>query len=167
MDRRDTYLIWATLLIACGFYLAACVLPATKHWEHDGSPHGITQHNYRCVTYQGWPLLAVGWTGVLGGQLAWLANPAALASTILLLCRQWLGAATLGAVSVILGASYLIFPTVSNNQPDVPQVGAVLWVCSFVVLTVAALIRCTWRRRERDEPRVAADGKGISASPTV
>jgi hypothetical protein len=36
---------------------------------------------------------------------------------------------------------YLFFPGGHPNHPDVPLVGAWLWLCSFVVLTIAAMIR--------------------------
>jgi drug/metabolite transporter (DMT)-like permease len=135
----------AALLLACGLYLAACALPATIQWRVT-SFSGNGSFGYK--TEYGWVCLICGWLNVLGavetgspGMLAWLANPLALVSAVLLLFRRPTGAATFGAASVLVGGMYLIVPPINDGHPDSPQVGAWLWFGSFIALTVASLIR--------------------------
>ena len=135
----------AALLISCALYLVSCVLPATQDWRSTNLGAGGDEHY---VIEDGWRCLVVGWMFVPNaiekgsfGMLAWLANPVALIGAILLLFRRPTGATALGAASIVLGALYVFVPPGSPDHPDVPQVGAVLWVCSFIALTVAALIR--------------------------
>jgi hypothetical protein len=74
------------------------------------------------------------------GMLAWLANPLAFVGAVLLFFRRHTGAAAFGAASVVVGALYVIDPP-GRPAPDLPQIGAWLWLGSLLALTVAALIR--------------------------
>jgi hypothetical protein len=131
--------------LAFGSFVAACVLPATKDWRSTDFGRGGNVHY---VTENGWVCLVLGWTLVpwavehgSTGMIAWLANPLALVSVTLLLFRRNTGAAAFGTASVIVGALYMIDPPRTDDHPDLPQVGAWLWVGCLLSLTVAALIR--------------------------
>jgi len=144
-ERNQSYR--AALRLACVLYLAACALPATKVW---GSPNYFQGGREQYLTRYGFVCLALGWIAVpeafdqdssgMALGWAWLANPLAFVGAVLLLHQRPAGAAAFGAVSVVLGAQYVIFPP-GRPYPDLPQIGAWLWLCSLLALTVAALIR--------------------------
>jgi hypothetical protein len=148
----------APLLISCGLYLAACALPATEWWN---TPEGYRTDDPlkggHYVTAPGWECLLLGWMFVpyvvqVGsfGTLAWLANPLALVGAALLVVRRPTGAAAFGVASFVVGALYVIDPPgrPEHEHPDVPRVGALLWLGSFLALVIAATIR---RRRSLHE----------------
>jgi len=140
MLRQSPWPFRAAVLLSCGLYVCACAAPAVYSLQ---ASLGGGPDYYQ--TYMGWTCLLFGWLdfGEVGtpGVLAWLANPLALVGAVLLLFRRSTGAAAFGALSVALGMLYLFFPGGHPNHPDVPLVGAWLWLCSFVVLTIAAMIR--------------------------
>lgn len=166
----------AVLWLACGLYVAACVLPATERWgsvDHLGSSMG-QRGGQPYTTEPGWYCLAFGWMAVpkvveFGrlnelGLMAWLANPLAFVGMVLLLSRRNKAAAAFGAVSVVVALLYLIDPPKTNGHPDYPRVGAWLWLGSLIAVTVAALIRRVGRQTlELDEPPLhttAVKGQG-------
>lgn len=131
--------------IACGLYVAACALPATKWWGNKnmgggGIDHYMTEFGLTCLIW-GWTLVVTAIQEGALDHLTWLANPLALVGVILLLVRRPTGAAAFSAAGAILGVSYLIAPPGSLGHPHLPQIGAWLWVCSLLTLTVAALQR--------------------------
>jgi len=163
MTRRYRIALWLFL----GLYLGACALPATEWWD---TPEGYRTDDPlkggHYVTAPGWECLALGWMFLpyvvqVGsfGMLAWLANPLALISLTLLLFLRTTGAAVFGAASVVLGVLYLIDPPGKSGYPDLPQVGAWLWVGSFLALTLAALIR---RKRLQAEKHVVPVSQPIA-----
>ena len=139
----------AALLIASGLYLAACALPAADWWKTPDSystDDPLKGEHY--VTASGWECLTLGWMFVPAavesgsfGTVAWLANPLALVGVVLLIVRRPTGAAAFGVASVVIGAVFVIDPPGRLDHPDVPRVGAVLWLGSFLALAIAAMIR--------------------------
>jgi hypothetical protein len=157
----------AALSISCGLYLAACVLPATEWWKTPDSystDDPLKGEHY--VSAIGWECLTLGWMFAPAavevgsfGMSAWLANPLALVGVVLLIFRRPTGALAFGVASFVVGALYVIVPPGRPGHPDVPRVGAFLWLGSFLALAIAAMIR---RRaspaRKHAEPGSAADG---------
>ena len=91
------------------------------------------------------------------GRAAWLANPLALVAAVLLIARRSAGAAVFGAASIVVAMLYLLDPP--GRHLDVPRVGALLWLCSFVALTIAAVVRRGGSlARKHAEPGAAAVG---------
>jgi hypothetical protein len=166
VDRyRQSYR--TALLISCGLYLAACALPAIDSWTppNGGYYTDDPQKGWHYVTCPGWECLILGWMFVdVGGEvpwygLAWLANPLALVSVLLLVVRRPTGAAAFGVASLVCGALFLIDAPGrhghSDMPRDIPRVGAFLWLGSFVALALAAMIRRgSSRAREHAEPAV-------------
>ena len=146
----------AALLISCGLCLAACALPATDQWKiPDGYRTDDPLKGEHYETVPGIGCLLFGWIGVFSfleypanwdyssgfGWAAWLANPLALAGAVLLIFRRPTGAAAFCFLSVVVGMLFVIDPPRVRGHSDIPRVGAVLWLGSLVVLTIAAMIR--------------------------
>ena len=137
------------LLTSCGLYLAACALPATEWWKTpDSYRSGDPLKGEHYETAYGWVCLTLGWIFVPGaaevgslGYLAWLANPLALVGSALLIIRRPTGAAAFGIASVVVGALYVIDPPGRPGHPDVPRIGALLWLGSLLALAIAAMLR--------------------------
>ena len=135
--------------LAFGLFVAACVLPAMEEWDSESywdkelgvfaSGHYVTVYGYVCLM-TGWLALPAVLQGSLA-LLAWLANPLAYVSLLLLFSRRYSGAMAYGIASVLLGVLFLIVPPDCNDKPVLPQVGAWLWVGSLLALTVAAQLR--------------------------
>ena len=140
----------AALWISCGLYLAACALPATDQWG-TASMAGGTEHY---ITRRGLTCLLSGSVQLLVGKVAWLANPLAVVGALLLIRRRPAGAAAFSAASTFLALLYVLFPSGGSVHPDIPLVGAWLWLGSFIGLTSAAMIRLG----ESPVPRHAAPG---------
>lgn len=142
MKRQYRIALW----LFSGLYLAACALPATSvftstGWGGGGTMHYETEHGWECLAF-GWILVPSALEAGLVGLLAWLANPIALFAVGLLVFRRPTGAAVLAAASVIVGVLYVIFPPPGQDgHPHLPQVGAWVWLGSFLSLTAASLIR--------------------------
>src|SRR6185295_895936 len=75
----------AVLSTGLSFFLIACACPALVFTSTSGSTEA----------WPGFRALAVGWLGILVGQVAWCANPVMGLSPIFLLFRRWLTAAIL------------------------------------------------------------------------
>lgn|GEM_PF-3584672 len=125
MDRKRLRSYRCALWLACGLYVAACALPATKWWGNKnmgggGVDHYVTEFGLACLMW-GWTLVVSAFQEGAWDHLTWLANPLALVGVALLLLRRPTGAAAFGAASVILGASYLIAPP---RPPRLPALAA-------------------------------------------
>lgn len=131
------------LLFAFGLYGAACVLPATKVW---GSTNLAGGGKDVYVERIGLVCLVMGLVflpdAVEQGStlVAWLANPLAFIGLLLSLVRRPVGAVVFGVVSVLVGALYVIAPP-GRPEPDLPQIGAWVWLGSLLALTATAFIR--------------------------
>jgi hypothetical protein len=168
MVRQYPWPFRAALLISFGLYLAACALPATDQWvTHDSSvsnprmgtrtesPATEQQGSEYYETMQGLTCLLYGWLNLIGGSVAWLANPLAFVGAVLLILRRPAGAAAFGAASLIVALLYALVPPGGPGHRDVPRAGAWLWLGSFFALTCAAMIR-----RGRSLPRKHAEPDG-------
>jgi hypothetical protein len=85
--------------------------------------------------------LLYGWLELIGGRVAWLANPLALVGAVLLIGRRPTGAAVFAAAGLALALVYVLVPPGASDHRDVPRVGAWLWLGSLFALTAAALMR--------------------------
>ena len=87
----------------------------------------------------GCEVLLLGWFGVLGGCLAWLANPLMLAAIVLLNFKKWWVAVCIASVAAICAVTtfgfYTPFRTTGQLQ-NVLCIGALFWF---------AAIACLWR----------------------
>lgn len=135
---------WIVFLIFYAVFLAACVLPATERWEKHFTLFGSANQEYfeksgaRCLL-MGWAELAEVSNGRIAG-LTWLANPMALAASIFLWIRVPSVAAIFGLNSILLASFYLISPLGTATHPDIPRIGAWVWLSSFIGLTVGSII---------------------------
>jgi hypothetical protein len=83
-------------------YAVSLVLPAIAETYPDGMR----------IDEQGYLILAMGWMGILIGQVAWFANPIWLLAVILFWRRRWKGAARASVAAVLLGAvSFALYST--------------------------------------------------------
>jgi drug/metabolite transporter (DMT)-like permease len=140
-------------MTAFTLYLAACALPAVDQWELPSGGYSTNDPNhgeyYKSIP--GWQCLLFGWLPVLSaidvleagniGWMAWLANPLALVGVLLLLFRRAGGALLAAGVGIALGTLYLVYPPRIHDHPDIPRIGAFLWLASLVLLALAALLR--------------------------
>ena len=109
MIRKSDWPYRAALLTACGLYLTACALPATKDWQTTnmagGSKHYVTELGLMCLL-SGWLDAIDGLVSGSLGRLTWLANPLTLVGAVLLRYRRPTGAAAFGAAGVVAGLLY-------------------------------------------------------------
>jgi hypothetical protein len=142
----------AFLVIPAIFYLASLFLPAataTNEFTHEHSVHN------------GGTLLLFGWTGVMGGLLAWLANPVAALAMLFALGRR--PARAIGWSLAALALSLQAFawrnePAWEGPHPVHLEVGAYLWMLSFAALLLCALLKTA--ARHRSEPPVPQSSGG-------
>ncbi|HEX3148563.1 MAG TPA: hypothetical protein VHR66_10795 [Gemmataceae bacterium] len=139
----------SVILLSFGLYLAACVLPAIDWWKTPDSystDDPLKGEHYEAAP--GWVCLTLGWIFVpegveIGsvGYLAWVANPLALVTLALLIFRRPTGAAVIAVVNLLVGALFVIVPPGRPGHPDLPRLGAWLWLGSLLALAIAAFFR--------------------------
>jgi dolichol kinase len=129
-------LLLATILL----YIAACCLPALEFRNSD-KPNDIMF---------GLRALAVGWSGIFAGVVAWYANPFWLLGLILSLLRKPIPAAIAGliAVAISLTVFTLIGRELPGDEGNVTKTavirflpGCYVWIASLVALPVSALFQ--------------------------
>jgi hypothetical protein len=128
-------LIVASLIL----YAVACCLPALE-WRGDNNPRDIMF---------GLRALAVGWSGIFAGVLAWLANPVWLLALCLAFFRKpWPGAIA-GIIALLIALT--VFRDLGRDLPgDEGNVtktriaallpGAYAWFASIGLSIFAALL---------------------------
>lgn len=128
------------LLVSLGLYAIACCLPALA-FRKTGSPDDIML---------GLRALAVGWSGIFAGVFGWYANPLWLLGLALTALRKPTAAAIAGVVAVIIACT--VFSDLGRELPgDEGNVtktailrvlpGFYVWVASFLVLPIVALLQ--------------------------
>lgn len=131
-DQSKWYIPAASLFL----YLAACTLPCLEF------------RNGTIEVYYGYSILLQGWMAVLVGQVAWLANPAWLASMGFFIFRRWTLSLAFAALSLIFAAgSFLINRKSIVVLPDTPgrnlelsslRIGFYVWLTSLVIIGAGA-----------------------------
>ncbi len=98
------------------------------------------------TAYRGDLFLVSGWLAILGGQPAWLANPAVAAAIVYLARARRVP----GAIGGFLGACFVsavFLPNLPSDAGDVPirafHAGYYLWLAVVAVGAVSPLFR--WR----------------------
>lgn len=131
------------LWISLGLYAVACCLPALE-WRKDHSANDVML---------GLRALAVGWSGIFAGVLAWYANPLWLLGLLLATLRKPTAATIAGIVAI--GIACTVFQDLGRELPgDEGGVtktamirvlpGCYVWLASLVLLPLAA-----WFQRAR------------------
>src|ERR1700744_3417370 len=120
-------------------YVAACCLPALR-WQNDNKGFEIML---------GLRALAVGWSGIFAGVLAWFANPFWFLALVLAFFRKpWLGSIA-GAIALLIALT--VFNVVGRELPgDEGNVtktrivavlpGAYVWFASIGLSILASLL---------------------------
>lgn len=127
---------------SAALYAASLILPAIA----ETYPGGMR------IDEQGYLILAMGWMGILIGQVGWFANPVWLLAVVLLWRRRWTGAARASGAAVLLGAvSFALYSTgIPSDSGDTIKAGLLIgfwvWWSSLWVLAAGAV---TLRRRAR------------------
>lgn len=109
----------------------------------------------------GWGLLLIGWVAVLGGMIAWLANPLLLVGWAMLACRLKRLAAVLAIAALACGSSFMLYQTMWINEAGTEAPisgygpGYWLWLASAATLFVASLVAMLESRFQA--PKQAAD----------
>ena len=129
------------LLISPVLFAIACCLPALE-WRNSNSTAPDVMLGLRA--------LAVGWSGIFAGVVAWYANPFGLLSLLLAAFRKPLLAAVVGAIAVAIACT--TFATVGRELPgDEGNVtrttvvrllpGCYVWLASLAILPFSAFLR--------------------------
>ena len=138
------------MLSVAGLYGIALLLPAFRFTSHV-PPDPIVGE---VEIYPGWFVLAFGSVGMLFLQqsaIAWLANCTFFAGTLFFGFGRYIKAAALAMTSALLGSSFFL---TSNSHPmrvlfsgrddymnnPVPMLGFFVWMSSFAILFVVALL---------------------------
>jgi len=120
-------------------YVVACCLPALQ-WRDDNKPLEIML---------GLRALAVGWSGIFAGVVAWYANPLWLLSLSLAFLRKpWLGSiAGVIALLIALTVFNVVGRELPNDEGGVTKTrivavlpGAYVWFISIGLSILAALL---------------------------
>jgi len=132
-DQSKWYIPAASLFL----YLAACTLPCLEF------------RNGTIEIYYGYSILLQGWIAVLVGQIAWLANPAWLASMAFFIFRRWTLSLIFSALSLIFAAAtFFIYRRELIILGDTPgrnvelgslRIGFYVWLTSLIVIGAGAL----------------------------
>lgn len=133
-DQSKWYIPAASLFL----YLTACTLPCLEF--RNGTVH----------IYYGYSILLQGWTVILAGQLAWLANPAWLMSMILFIFRRWALSVSFSVLSLVLATGTFLLYHRKVVVPDPPdsgmylelsglRIGFYVWLTSLIVIGAGAL----------------------------
>ena len=128
----------AVLIASVVFFAIACCLPALDFRKSDGSQDVMF----------GLRALAIGWSGLFAGVMAWYANPVWLLGANLAYVRKPIPAVLLGLIAI--GIATATFSVVGRELPaDEGNVvkmtvvkllpGCYVWMASLVLLPVAAL----------------------------
>jgi hypothetical protein len=126
--------------ISAVLYSIACIVPALA----------FVNNNYAdsYQTWSGFDLLAIGWMGVLIGQLGWYANPLLWLGVVALLLRRLYIAMALVCLSLCLALNtfFLYLQPVPADAASTnrllfqhPQVGFFLWIGSILVIGAGAV----------------------------
>lgn len=140
--RHGTPSLQITLLLFTSFVLfaVACCLPALE-FQNSDKPNDVMY---------GLRALAVGWSGIFAGVVAWYANPCWFLSLLLGFCRRPILAAAAGAVSLLLATTTfgLIGRDLPADEGNVTRTkvirllpGYYLWLGSMALLPLAAAMR--------------------------
>lgn len=142
-DQSKWYIPAASLFL----FLAACTLPCLEF------------RNGAIEIYYGYSILLQGWIAVLVGQIAWLANPAWLASMAFFIFRRWTLSLIFSALSLIFAAgSFLIYRSEIVVLPDTPgrrlelgslRIGFYVWLTSLIVIGAGAFYEKMINNRSR------------------
>lgn len=85
-------------------------------------------------------LLLFGWAGIIGGVIAWYANPLYVISIILLLFKKHKVALILLVISVVIALqSFIGIPMQNFYNSGSPSTGFYVWELSFIILSIHAL----------------------------
>ncbi len=126
-------LLFATVVL----YLIACCLPALE-FKNSDKPNDIMF---------GLRALAVGWSGIFAGVMAWYANPFWMLGLILALLRKPVFAAVAGviAIAIALTTFSVIGRELPGDEGGVTKTtvirllpGFYVWIASLVALPVTA-----------------------------
>jgi hypothetical protein len=121
-------------------YAVACCLPALE-FKNIYKPNDIML---------GFRALAVGWSGIFAGVLAWYANPFWLLGLILALLRKPILATAAGvvAVAIALTTFSIIGRELPGDEGGVTKTtvirllpGCYVWMASLVALPLAAMFQ--------------------------
>src|SRR3954453_2350124 len=126
------------LLVSVVLFLIACCIPALE-FRSTNNPHDVMW---------GANALAVGWSGIFAGVLAWYANPFWLLGLLFGVLRKPLPVVVVGAIAVLIAAT--TFLVIGRELPGdeggvtrttVVQLlpGCYFWMASMVTLPLAAL----------------------------
>ena len=142
MDRKQpARLVNTLILLSVGAYVIACCLPALE-WRNTGRPP-------EREIMLGLRALAVGWSGIFAGVVAWFANPLwLLALCLVFFQKPWLGSIA-GTIALLIALT--VFSVVGRELPgDEGNVtkttivsvwpGAYVWFVSIGLSIAAALL---------------------------
>lgn len=135
-------------------YAVSLILPAIS----ETYPGGMR------IDEQGYLILAMGWMGILIGQVGWFANPAWLLAVVLLWLRRWKGAARASVVAVLLGAvSFALYRTgLPSDSGATIEAGLLIgfsaWWGSLWVLAAGAVVLGRSRAALREVPAAERPG---------
>jgi hypothetical protein len=124
-------------IVSIVLFVAACCTPALE-FRHSDGPNTVMW---------GAQILAVGWSGVFAGIVAWYANPFWLAGLIFDLLRKPTPAAAAGVIAIAIACS--TFAILGREMPadegDVTKMavvrllpGCYVWLASLVAIPLAA-----------------------------
>ncbi|NTZ84181.1 hypothetical protein FCJ61_14525 [Burkholderia metallica] len=131
MSRATTGLLVASMLL----YLVAMF--TTPFRTGAPNPHPWAD---------GWEVLLTGWTGVLVGIYAWLANPLVFGAWLLTVKRLRVQAAVLAALALLFGLSFLSQHQIMVNEAGsvepvyLDAIGYWCWLASFGTALAGAML---------------------------
>jgi hypothetical protein len=129
------------IVVPAVLYLASLVLPAASAFETPTHPHEVVR---------GFWLLAVGWLGIFGGQVAWLANPFGLVATLLLVAARGSLAIVFSLIALLLSLLAFLWRVDLGWEQPIPgrlDIGAYLWMASFAALLICSCLEPVLRVR--------------------
>jgi hypothetical protein len=131
----------AVILLSVAAYIIACCLPALEWKNENKAPEQEIMLGLRA--------LAVGWSGIFAGIVAWFANPIWLLALLLAFFRKaWLGSIA-GTIALLIALT--VFNVVGRELPgDEGNVtktrivavlpGAYVWFASIGLSILAAIL---------------------------
>lgn len=134
MSKRPSF---STILLVLSLFLYTASLPNICYY---------TGTEYPDASAPGWGLLMIGWLAVLGGMIAWLANPLLLAGWAVLACRLRGLAAVFAVAALACSSSFMLYQTMWINEAGAEApitgygLGYWLWLASAATLLVACLV---------------------------